>query len=381
MQVVLPIVACRRPAAIGVILNDLHGFIAYGEQILRELASDPSSLAPAQRFIKLDDWLVYMTSRVFPELGAFQSTGGTIPSRPHGFDHGPGLSMILRYLDWQAVREALQRLQSHLLELNKLDPLRPGPRPPPRNRRRPSPLDNARESWARHLRSDEEAARKRAALGRDIVAEFDAFLGWFRALGRQLAVRLHEGEESHGNTSWRATVGVGGAADQRETERSPTTAPSSPRPAQRMAGEGVLPAEPGGAGPIAHEAESGPSATKEEKARSMAVPPLPPYLGIELVPRGFKVRRKGRTVVVRLGRSGLMWGLLRKLIEMRGELCTRTELGAVWDEVGLDGPPEKGTMNDALHTLGQHLRSLGLKVRARHNLGWRLLDSDTPNTS
>ena len=39
--------------------------------------------------------------------------------------------------------------------------------------------------------------RKCAALGRDIVTEFDTFLGWFRSLSRQLAVRLLEGEESH----------------------------------------------------------------------------------------------------------------------------------------------------------------------------------------
>jgi hypothetical protein len=82
------------------------------------------------------------------------------------------------------------------------------------------------------MRSDEEWARKRAALGRDIVTEFDTFLGWFRSLRGQLADRLHEGEESHGNISRRATVGVGGAADQRETDESPTTAPSSPLPAK-----------------------------------------------------------------------------------------------------------------------------------------------------
>ena len=101
VQVVLPIVACRRPeripspkpgrlqrirprtsrrvrTAIGAILNDLHGFIAYGELILRELVSGPKPGAPTQRLIKLEDWLFYLTSHVFPELGAFRSTGGTI---------------------------------------------------------------------------------------------------------------------------------------------------------------------------------------------------------------------------------------------------------------------------------------------------------------
>jgi hypothetical protein len=371
----------QSPAAIGAILNDLHGLIAYGELILRELVSNPDYLAPTPGVIKLEEWLFYLTSRVFPDLGPFQSSGGTIAVKPPDFNHGSWLSVILPYRDCQAVREALQRLQSHLIELNKLDPLRPGPRPSTRKRRRPSPLDDASESWEKQMRSDEEVARKRAALGRDIVTEFDTFLGWFRSLRGQLAVRLLEGDESHGNISRRATVGVGGAADQRETERSPTTAPPSPLSAQMMGKKGVLQAELGGAGTIAHEAESGPSATTDEEARSMAVPPLSTYLGIELDARSRNVRRERRTAVVSLAGSRLMWGLLLKLIEMRGEFCTRPELRKVWKDVGLANDPEDRTMNDALSTLGKKLSPLGLKVPGKRNTGWRLLDSDTPNTT
>jgi hypothetical protein len=225
----------QSPAAIGAILNDLHGFIAYGELILRGLASNPNYPAPTPGIIKLEDWLFYLTSHVFPDLGPFPSSGGTIALRPPEFDHGPRLSVILRYLDCQAVREALQRLQSHLIELNKLDPIRPAPPPPRLNRRRL--FFDEDESWKIQTPSDDEWARKREALGWDIVTEFGTFLGWFRSLRGRLADRLHEGEESHGNISWRATVGVGGAADQRETERSPTTAPSSPLPAQMMGKE------------------------------------------------------------------------------------------------------------------------------------------------
>ena len=191
----------QSPAGIGAILNDLHGFIAYGELILSKLASNPNFLAPTPGIIKLEDWLSYLTSRVFPDLGPFQSSGGTIAVKPPHFVRGPRLSVILRYLDCQAVREALQRLQSHLIELNKLDPIRPAPRPPTLNRRRPSPLDDADESWAIQMRSDEEKLKKREALGRDIVTEFDTFLERFRSLGPRFADRLLEGEESLGNTS------------------------------------------------------------------------------------------------------------------------------------------------------------------------------------
>jgi hypothetical protein len=185
----------QSPAAIGAILNDLHKFIAHGELILRELASNPNFLAPTPGVIKLEEWLSYLTSRVFPELGPFQSSGGTIAVKPPDFDHGPWLSVIHRYLDCQAVREALQRLQSHLIELNKLDPIRPAPRPHTLNRRRPSPLDDAGESWEKQMRLDEEVARKREALGRDIVTEFDTFLESSRSLRGQLAVRLLDVEE------------------------------------------------------------------------------------------------------------------------------------------------------------------------------------------
>jgi hypothetical protein len=187
----------QSPAAIDAILKDLHGFIAYGELILGELAPNSNYLAPTPGIIKLENWLFYLTSRVFPDLGPFQSSGGTIAVKPPHFDHGPLLSVILRYLDRQAVREAFQRLQSHLIELNKLDPLRPGPRPPTRNRRWPSPLDDADERWEIQMRLDEERARKCEALARDIVTEFATFLEWFRFLRGQLADRLLEGEESH----------------------------------------------------------------------------------------------------------------------------------------------------------------------------------------
>jgi hypothetical protein len=236
----------QSPAAIAAILNNLHGFIDYGELIRRELASDPNFLAPTRGVIKLEDWLFYLTSHVFPELGPFQSSGDTSTLRPQDFVDGPWLSAILRYLDCQAVREVVQRLQSHLSALNKLDPLRSGPPAPTLYRRRRSPLDDADESWKIQMQLDEERERKRAALGRDIVTEFDTFLELFRSLERQLAVRSLEGEESHGNISRRPTVGVGGAADQRETERSSTTAPSSPLPAQMMGKKGVRKAGLGG---------------------------------------------------------------------------------------------------------------------------------------
>jgi hypothetical protein len=239
----------QSPEAIDAILNDLHGFITFGEQILRELASNPNYLAPNRGVIKLEEWLFYLTNHVFPELGPFQSSGGTIPLGLQDFVHGPRLSVILRYLDRQTVREAVQRLQSDVIELNKLDPLRDTPPAPRLNRRRPSPFvdeDESKESMKIQMRLDEERATKREALGRDIVTEFVTFLGWFRSLREKLAVRLHEGEESHGNISRRATVGVGGAADQRETERSPTTAASSPQPAQMTARMGVLQAKLGG---------------------------------------------------------------------------------------------------------------------------------------
>jgi hypothetical protein len=229
----------QSPAAIGAILNDLHGFIAYGEQILRELASNPNYLAPTRAVIKLEDWLFYLTNHVFPELGPFQSSGGTIPLGLQDFVHGPRLSVILRYVDRQTVREAVQRLQSDVIELNKLDPLRPTPPPLRLNRRRPPPFVDEDESREIQTQSVDEWARKREALGRDIVTEFDTFLEWFRSLRGQLADRSLEGEESHGNISRRATVEVGGASDQRETEKSSTTAPASPLPAQRMSKKGV----------------------------------------------------------------------------------------------------------------------------------------------
>ena len=366
----------RRPAAIGALLDDLGGFIAYGERILRELPSDARPQPPTRGMIQLEEWLLYLTVRVFPELGRFRSTGGTIPSRPDDFDHGPRLSVVLRYLDGQAVREALQRLQSHLIELDKLDPIRPAPRPPTRNRRRPSPLDDAGKSWKKQMRVDEEVAKKCATLGRDVATEFDTFLEWFRSLRGQLAVRLVEGEENHGNTSRRATVGVGGAADLREPGRSPTTAPSSPQPAQMMAREGVLQAEPGGAGTIAHEAESGPSATRDEAARSTAAPPLPAYLGIELDDRSRNVRREGRTEVVSLAGSRLNRGLLRKLIDMRGDFCPLERLRLVWEKYGVAKNPADGTIRDAASALSGLLEPLGLKVEGTRWMGWRLLDID-----
>jgi hypothetical protein len=172
----------QSPEAIGAILNDLHGFIAYGELILSKLASNPNFPAPAPGIIKLEDWLFYLTSRVFPELGPFESSGGTIAVKPPNFDHGPRLSVILRYLDCQAVREALQRLQSHLIELNKLDPLRPVPPPLRLDRRRPSPFIDEDESWEIQTPSVDEWVTKREALGRDIVTEFATFLDWFRSL-------------------------------------------------------------------------------------------------------------------------------------------------------------------------------------------------------
>jgi hypothetical protein len=250
----------QSPVAIGAILNDLHGFIAYGELILGELAPNSNFPAPTLGIIKLEEWLFCLTSHVFPDLGPSQSSGGTIAVRPPEFENGPRLSVILCYLDCQAVREAVQQLQSDVIELNKLDPLRPTPPPPRLNRRRPSPFvdaDESKESTEVQRRLDEERATKREALGRDIVTEFDTLLGWFRSLRVRLAVRSLESEESHSNISRRATVGVGGAADQRETESSATTAPSSALPAQIKGKEGAVQAKLGGAGvtrePVCHE--------------------------------------------------------------------------------------------------------------------------------
>ena len=143
----------------------------------------------------------------------------------------------------------------------------------------------------------------------------------------------------------------------------------------------MLQDELGAAGTIAHEAESGPSATRDGEARSTAALPLPAYLGIELDDRSFIVRREGKKEGVSLAGSRLMWGLLRKLFEMQGKFCTRAELRGVWKKVDLGSDPENSTINDALSTLGQRLSPLGLKVRARRDTGWRLLDSETPNTT
>lgn len=100
----------------------------------------------------------------------------------------------------------------------------------------------------------------------------------------------------------------------------------------------------------------------------------PRYLGIILDERRFHVRRAGKGGIVDLSGKYLLWGLLLKLIEMRDVFCPRERLRIVWERYGNEKEPEDGTINDAVSTLGKALKPLDLKVRAKRNIGWRLLD-------
>ena len=131
-----PVSVPGSPAAIRAILDDLHGFIAYGESILGELASDPSCFAPPRSLIRLEAWLFYLSRRVFPGLDAFETTGSKIPVKPADFSPGPTLSAVPRYLDQAAINSCLGSLNRSIEQYNHLSPLRPVPRPPRPNRKR-----------------------------------------------------------------------------------------------------------------------------------------------------------------------------------------------------------------------------------------------------
>jgi hypothetical protein len=182
-------------------LDDLHAFIEYGELLLGELASDPYRFAPPKSIVRLEDWLFFLTSRLFPGVVAFLTTGSQIPVKPDDFSYGPMLSTVLRHLDQASIEHCLVLLNRSIEEYNCISPLRRDPRPVrPNSRNRRLIVIEDEDAGDMHPTLDDSYDQwldSKNRLEQEIVQRFDAFLEPFRSFERLLAERLatEEGED------------------------------------------------------------------------------------------------------------------------------------------------------------------------------------------
>jgi len=96
----------------------------------------------------------------------------------------------------------------------------------------------------------------------------------------------------------------------------------------------------------------------------------PSYLGLILDEDQGEARRGGKTVTIPMG---LQWRLLRILVQARGNFSSRSSLEEAWDQAGLADPSDEALWQ-ALSALRKNLEKVRLKLPAKRQIGWRLLD-------
>ncbi len=94
----------------------------------------------------------------------------------------------------------------------------------------------------------------------------------------------------------------------------------------------------------------------------------PGYLGLVLNQSACQVSRLGKDQT--LG-GAMPWGVLRILEHSGSDFCSRDMLGRAWGNALYDAP-DLGTLDKVLSDLRKVLTPLGIRIKNRRKLGWRL---------